>query len=160
MRLHGSFNHLSIPIDPASDQDRGDAALMPASSETNASKDRVRLWYLIFISDQHLSTLHDRDPLLRSDKEIALGWETYLAREDTTDSDVRIVSQVALLVIMSQVRDLLGSDQESRVPQSLSNQIIHYSRQLDRWFTKFSALFKPDPHIGEYSYTTILENYT
>jgi hypothetical protein len=148
MRLHRSFNHLSIPIDPVSIQ--GDAASMQASSETNASKDRVRLWYLIFISDQHLSILHNRDPLLRSDKEIALGWETYLAREDTTDSDVRIVSQVALLVIMSQVRDLLGSDQESRVPQSLSNQINHYSRQLDRWFTKFSALFKPDPHIGEF----------
>lgn len=27
---------------------------------------------------------------------------------------------------------------------------MHYSRQLDRWFTKFSALFKLNPHIGEF----------
>ncbi|KAJ5994915.1 hypothetical protein N7481_001892 [Penicillium waksmanii] len=147
MRLHRGFDHLAKPIDPRLLSTEN----VPTSApEIDALKDRVRLWYLIFITDQHLSILHNRDPLLRSDKEIALGWETFLAREDTTDSDVRIISQVALLVIMSQVRDLLGSDQESRVPQSLSNQIIHYSRQLDRWFTKFSALFKPDPYIGDF----------
>ncbi|KAJ6031789.1 hypothetical protein N7540_002521 [Penicillium herquei] len=148
MRLHRSFDHLcssndgrSIPIQSS-----------PSSTaiETMAVKDRVRLWYLIFISDQHLSILHNRDPLLRSDKEIALGWETFLARDDTTDSDIRLISQVALLVIMSQIRDLLGSDQEARVPQSLANQIIHYSRQLDRWLNKFSTLFKPDPYIGDF----------
>jgi hypothetical protein len=148
MRLHRSFEHLSVPTDPR---------LMPGTHvasqplhDASALRDRVRLWYLTFISDQHLSILHNRDPLLRSDKEIALSWETLLTRDDATDCDVRIISQVALLVIMSQVRDLLGSDQETRVPQSLSNQISHYSRQLDRWFTKFSALFKPDPYIGDF----------
>lgn len=149
MRLHRSFDHLSGPPNTRL-MSTGTPGIASTPSETIAMKDRVRLWYLIFISDQHLSILHNRDPLLRSDKEIALSWETFLAREDTTDSDVRIISQVALLVIMSQVRDLLGSDQEARVPQSLSNQIIHYSRQLDRWFTKFSALFKPDPYIGDF----------
>ncbi|CAG7989637.1 unnamed protein product [Penicillium olsonii] len=148
MRLHRSFEHLSVPMDPRLIMGR-QLAPQPVH-DAIALQDRVRLWYLTFISDQHLSILHNRDPLLRSDKEIALSWETFLAREDTTDCDVRIISQVALLVIMSQVRDLLGSDQGTRVPQSLSNQIIHYSRQLDRWFTKFSALFKPDPYIGDF----------
>ncbi|CAG8922768.1 unnamed protein product [Penicillium salamii] len=148
MRLHRSFEHLSVPMDPR--LVAGSHAAPQSFHDTGALQDRVRLWYLTFISDQHLSILHNRDPLLRSDKEIALSWETFLAREDTTDSDVRIISQVALLVIMSQVRDLLGSDQGTRVPQSLSNQIIHYSRQLDRWFTKFSSIFKPDPYIGDF----------
>ncbi|CAG7950872.1 unnamed protein product [Penicillium salamii] len=148
MRLHRSFEHLSVPMDPR--LVAGSHAAPQSFHDTGALQDRVRLWYLTFISDQHLSILHNRDPLLRSDKEIALSWETFLAREDTTDCDVRIISQVALLVIMSQVRDLLGSDQGTRVPQSLSNQIIHYSRQLDRWFTKFSSIFKPDPYIGDF----------
>lgn len=148
MRLHRSFNHLSDSLDPRLLPEP--SAPISGSAETMAMKDRVRLWYLIFISDQHLSILHNRDPLLRSDKEIALNWEIFLTREDTTDSDVRLISQVALLVIMSQVRDLLGSDQEARVPQSLANQIIHYSRQLDRWFNRFSAIFKPDPYIGDF----------
>ncbi|KAJ5091207.1 hypothetical protein NUU61_006077 [Penicillium alfredii] len=148
MRLYRNFEHLSTPMDPRLISENH--GFIPTSPDTSVLKDRVRLWYLTFISDQHLSILHNRDPLLRSDKEIALNWETFLTRDDTTDSDVRIISQVALLVIMSQVRDLLGSEQEARVPQSLSHQIIHYSRQLDRWFTKFSALFKPDPYIGEF----------
>jgi hypothetical protein len=147
MRLHRSFEHLSAPTDPRL---LAGSHVPQTFHNTAALQDRVRLWYLTFISDQHLSILHNRDPLLRSDKEIALSWEMFLAREDTTDCDVRIISQVALLVIMSQVRDLLGSDQGTRVPQSSSNQITHYSRQLDRWFTKFSALFKPDPYIGDF----------
>ncbi|KAJ5883422.1 uncharacterized protein N7473_010308 [Penicillium subrubescens] len=148
MRLHRSFDHLSTPMDPRL-LPRGAHALS-TPIEVAAMKDRVRLWYLIFISDQHLSILHNRDPLLRNDKDIAMSWETFLARDDTTDSDIRLISQVALLVIMSQVRDLLGSDKEARLPQSLSNQITHYSRQLDRWFAKFLAIFKPDPNIGDF----------
>ncbi|KAJ5747026.1 uncharacterized protein N7511_008722 [Penicillium nucicola] len=148
MRLHRSFDHLSVPIDHRLMANNNGP--FQSMHDTAALQDRVRLWYLTFISDQHLSILHNRDPLLRSDKEIALNADIFLSRENTTDCDVRIISQVSLLVIMSQVRDLLGSDQETRVPQSLSNQIIHYSRQLDRWFTKFSALFKPDPRIGDF----------
>lgn len=147
MRLHRSFDHLATPMDPRL---LAGAGTMSTPIEVGAMKDRVRLWYLIFISDQHLSILHNRDPLLRNDKEIAMSWETFLARDDTTDSDIRLISQVALLVIMSQVRDLLGSDKEARLPQSLSNQITHYSRQLDRWFAKFFAIFKPDPNIGDF----------
>ncbi|KAJ5925927.1 hypothetical protein N7454_007437 [Penicillium verhagenii] len=150
MRLHRSFNHLENTAAFRPTPCLKSNSPIPIHNDTIAVKDRVRLWYLIFISDQHLSILHNRDPLLRSDKEIALSWETFLAREDTTDSDIRLISQVALLVIMSQVRDLLGSDHESRVPQSLSNQIIHYSRQLDRWFNEFVAIFKPDPYIGDF----------
>ncbi|GLI79615.1 hypothetical protein PoHVEF18_007953 [Penicillium ochrochloron] len=148
MRLHRGFDHISTPMDPRLFP--GGASALSTPIEVAAMKDRVRLWYLIFISDQHLSILHNRDPLLRNDKEIAMSWETFLARDDTTDSDIRLISQVALLVIMSQVRDLLGSDKEARLPQSLSNQITHYSRQLDRWFAKFFAIFKPDPNIGDF----------
>lgn len=125
-----------------------------ARSNTNVAemRDRVRLWYLLFICDQHLSILHNRDPLLRSDTEIAISWEAYLRRSDVTDFDVRIVSQVALLLIMSQVRDVLGcdSDTETRIPQTMANQIVHYSRQLDKWFTRFSSMFKPDPFLGDF----------
>lgn len=143
VHLHRSFGRLwSIP---------GSSSATTGSNTAVAEmRDRVRLWYLLFICDQHLSILHNRDPLLRSDTEIAISWEAYLRRDDVTDSDVRIVSQVALLLIMSQVRDILGSDSETRVPQTLANQIVHYSRQLDRWFTRFSAMFNPDPYIGDF----------
>ncbi|KAK1150042.1 hypothetical protein N8T08_003600 [Aspergillus melleus] len=141
MRLHRSFEHVSAASDRSSPR---------YTPTTLGQRDRVRLWYLTFISDHHLSVLHNRDPLLRNDKDIVMHWETFLHQDHATDSDVRLASQVALLLIMGQVRDLLGSEQETRVPPALANQITHYSRQLDKWFTKFSVLFKPDPHIGEF----------
>lgn len=147
VHLHRSFGRLwsvSHKDSPESSNDDGGVDAVPEM------RDRVRLWYLLFICDQHLSILHNRDPLLRSDTEIAISWEAYLRRDDITDSDVRIISQVALLLIMSHVRDVLGPDQETRIPQTLANQIVYYSRQLDKWFTRFSALFKPDPYIGDF----------
>ena len=155
VHLHRSYGRLwsispklhSNSTSPANSSNTVEATPNPA---VTGMRDRVRLWYLLFICDQHLSILHNRDPLLRSDTEIAISWEAYLRRDDITDSDVRIVSQVSLLLIMSQIRDILGSDLETRMPQTLANQIAYYSRQLDKWFTRFSTMFKPDPHIGDF----------
>ena len=51
---------------------------------------------------------------------------------------------------MGQARDTLGSEQEMGLPLSLNTQISNYSRQLDRWLNKFSTLFTPNPHIGDF----------
>jgi hypothetical protein len=99
---------------------------------------------------QHLSILHNRDSLLHSDKTITVGWESYLQRAGAVQSDVRIVSQVSLLLIMSEVRAILGADGETQMTQVLVDQIFNYSRQLDRWFAKFSALFQPNAYIGDF----------
>ncbi|KAL4889026.1 hypothetical protein BDV59DRAFT_205607 [Aspergillus ambiguus] len=144
MRLHRSFEHLLGLRAPSS---------VPSPSSTASPSelsDRVRLWYLLFVCDQHLSVLHNRDPLLRSDNQIAVSWESYLDRAEATESDVRILSQVSLLLIMGQVRDVLGSDNETQLPQALSSQILGFSRQLDRWFSKFSSLFVTNSHIGDF----------
>jgi hypothetical protein len=112
--------------------------------------DRLRLWYLLFICDQHLSILHNRDALLRGDKAVTADWESYIHHPETTQDDIRILSQVSLLLIMSEIRDTLGSEYDSQMPQVLFGQITNYSRQLDRWFSKFSALFQPNPQIAEF----------
>ncbi|CRG86283.1 Transcriptional activator of proteases prtT [Talaromyces islandicus] len=112
--------------------------------------DRLRLWYLLFICDQHLSILHNRDALLRGDKAVTADWESYIQHPETTQDDIRILSQVSLLLIMSEIRDTLGSEFDSQMPQVLFGQITNYSRQLDRWFSKFSALFQPNPQIAEF----------
>jgi hypothetical protein len=112
--------------------------------------DRLRLWYLLFICDQHLSILHNRDALLRGDKAITADWESYIHHPETTQDDIRILSQVSLLLIMSEIRDTLGSEFDSQMPQVLFGQVTNYSRQLDRWFSKFSGLFQPNPQIAEF----------
>ncbi|KAI2828516.1 transcriptional regulator family: Fungal Specific TF [Aspergillus niger] len=142
MRLHRSFDSLLGAHSPEYSS--------PSSSSPIVAADRIRLWYLLFVCDQHLSILHNRDSLLRNDKDIAVSWEAYLHRVEATESDVRILSQVSLLLIMGQVRDVLGSDKEMQLPSALTHQISNYSRQLDRWFTRFSALFVTNAHIGEF----------
>ncbi|KAF7590661.1 hypothetical protein BBP40_002553 [Aspergillus hancockii] len=48
------------------------------------------------------------------------------------------------------VRDVLGSDNETQLPPALTHHITNYSRQLDKWFTKFSALFITNAYIGDF----------
>lgn len=112
--------------------------------------DRLRLWYLLFICDQHLSILHNRDALLRSDRVVNIDLQSYLSHPDTTQDDIRILSQVNLLIIMSEMRDTLGGDYETQVPQVLFSQINNYARRLDHWFNKFSLLFQPNQQIANF----------
>jgi hypothetical protein len=112
--------------------------------------DRLRLWYLLFICDQHLSILHNRDALLRGDKAVTVDWESYIHHPETTQDDIRILSQVSLLLIMSEMRDTLGCDYETQVPQILFSQMNNYARRLDRWFNKFSTLFQPNQQIANF----------
>ena len=107
-----------------------------------AKVDRVRLWYLLYICDQHLSILYNRDPIVHGNQDLVLGWETFLESSNTGDSDVRICSQVALLQIMSQVRTTCGSSETGEpVPKALTTSLNDYKRQIDRWYFRFSPIF-------------------
>lgn len=141
-RLHKHFQQLIDPVDG------GSSSPLTLSSEDLAN--RIRLWYLLFICDQHLSILHNRDPLLRTDKEILANCDAFLERDGATDADIRLLSQVLLLLIMGQVRDIFGSELDDRPAKGLSVQLSNFSKQLDRWYARFSKLFKPNPHIGDF----------
>ena len=142
-RLHRYFQQLLEP-----EESRRPPSALKLSPDDLA--DRIRLWYLLFVCDQHLSILHNRDPLLRTDKEITENWEAFLDRDGATDSDVRLMSQVSLLLIMGQVRDTFGSELDDRPAKGLATQLTSFSKQLDRWYSKFSRLFKPNEYIGEF----------
>ncbi|KAL4866213.1 hypothetical protein BDV12DRAFT_187615 [Aspergillus spectabilis] len=150
MRLHRSFDALFDDRTGLGIPSGIPGVSSPSSQNISSATDRVRLWYLLFVCDQHLSILHNRDPLLRNEKGIAVGWESYLHRAEASESDVRILSQVSLLLIMGQVRDVLGSDNQTPLPPALASQILNYSRQLDKWYTKFSGLFVTNAFIGEF----------
>lgn len=146
IRFHRAFKRAIHPVEASPAGGVPNAA--HPSLTTQQATDHVRLWYLLFVCDQHMSILHNRDSLLRSDREITTDWESFLEREDREDNDVRIMSQTSLLLIMGQVRDTLGAKAEERLPTSMHSQLMMFSRQLDKWFNKFSDIFKPNPHIG------------
>ncbi|RMY62840.1 hypothetical protein D0865_00235 [Hortaea werneckii] len=121
----------------------------PISDTTdNEAADRVRLWYLLFVSDQQLSILHNRDCIMHSDKDIIEGRDLLLSSSKPSNDDVRLISQVSLLVIMGQIKAVFSSDEMTPVPKMLAVQLNHFSRELDQWHDRFSPLFEADPHIG------------
>jgi hypothetical protein len=134
VRLHGYFyqvvntNKIGAPsVDHAISQEE--------------ARDRMRLWYIIFICDQHLSILHNRDGLLRHDKNVLEMWDTYLESEGGNETDTRITSQVSILLISNAVRDAFMSDHQEQVHKSLVVQLNHFSRQLNDWFLNIATLY-------------------
>ncbi|KAL1990547.1 hypothetical protein VTN49DRAFT_6386 [Thermomyces lanuginosus] len=118
-------------------------------SDPEASIDPVRLWYLLYICDQHLSILYTRPPMIREDETIR-GWRGYLESPHATPADVRISSQVALMILLSQVRELFGVDATRRVPREYVTHIEMFSRQLDQWQAHWAQKLQPNEHIGNF----------
>ena len=118
------------------------AGLAPNASSTRAplkpvsdlAVECMRLWYLFYICDQHLSILYGRTPTLRNQGPIQ-NCEAYLPAVPASSDDVRIISQVSLLRILSAVADTFGSNIECRVPIVFKPQLENFVRQLDGWVT-------------------------
>ena len=146
---------------------------LEATAESNQDqhndvRDKARLWYLLYICDQHLSVLHNRDPIIRPENDAILEREQFLTTHPRADlpQDVRLMSQVSLLVIMSQIRDVFGCEQNKAVSKTLGIQFSHFSREIDQWFARYSPIFgrlpahccdhqtdnlsEPDPYIGTF----------
>jgi len=100
--------------------------------------DCLRIWYLLYICDHHLSILYGRPSLIREDASIG-GWEELMKSLVFTESDKRLVSQMALLIIMSNVRELFGRDTGEPVPRAFMPQLVNFSRQIDQWMGYWST---------------------
>jgi len=131
------------------DLDEASIASKNSADDLTDLRDRIRLWYLLFICDQHLSVLHNRDCLLRHEQDTVADIDTFLASPGRTSQDIRIASQVSLLAIMGQIRDVFASERMTSLPKTLAVQFTHFSRELDRWFAKFSPMFGASTTIEE-----------
>jgi hypothetical protein len=88
--------------------------------------------YVLYICDHHLSILYGRPSIVREDVTIS-GWEKLMKVPGFAESDKRLVSQMALLTMMSHVRELFGPDTGEPVPHAFAPQLTNYSRQIDQW---------------------------
>ncbi|TPX15798.1 uncharacterized protein E0L32_000132 [Thyridium curvatum] len=102
--------------------------------------DYLRIWYLIYICDQHLSTLYGRLSETREDAAIQQ-YNVLLEARTGTVGDQRLCSQVALLTIHHNIRDLFGPDSDKPIPVVFLPQIKSFSRQIDQWLGHWSTLF-------------------
>jgi hypothetical protein len=124
LELHKSF---PMAIDALKCQPSGDSL----DNQTKKLVDSVRIWYLLYICDQHLAILYGRPHIMREDEGIQ-NWALYLAIH-RNPTDTRILSQVALLQILRSVSETFGQDSKRRVPTLLKPQLDGFLQQLDQW---------------------------
>ncbi|KAK8019506.1 hypothetical protein PG990_004644 [Apiospora arundinis] len=118
-------------------------------SEGNSDAlDYIRIWYILYISDQHLSTLFGRSPVIRDDYTVQ-GWEEFIECSATNEEDNRLASQVSLLNILHSIRELFGPDNGEPISKVYVMQISSFSRQLDQWLARWSsAIIQHHERIG------------
>lgn len=113
-------------------------ALTPSSRSSQTSSDllaqQVRLWYLLYICDQHLSILHGRTPVIQDEGPIQ-NWEAFYAVMGDYVNDARICSQIAMLRILSAVSAICSREKDTPIPLTLKPQLEQFNHQLDDWVT-------------------------
>lgn len=97
----------------------------------------IRLWYLLCICDQHLSILYGRPSIIEAQDSVH-EWESYLREVqdeniESENTDVRIVSQIAMLTLLNKVTKLFGTNLELRIPKIFKTQLDQFIHQLDQW---------------------------
>lgn len=102
------------------------------------SMECIRLWYVLYICDRHLSILYGRPSIVKDDTSIT-GWEALMRTSAFTEADKRLVSQMALLIIMGNARELFGPDNGEPVPKAFAPQLTSFSRQIDHWMGFWST---------------------
>jgi hypothetical protein len=106
--------------------------------EGQSDADCLRLWYILYICDHHLAILYGRQPIVHDDFSIR-GCERFAE----TENDVRLVSQVSLLLIFGEMRNLLSQGESERpLGEEYLGLIGNLERQLDLWFETWTARMK------------------
>lgn len=95
--------------------------------------DNVRIWYILYICDRHLSILYGRPSIVRDDDKAVAGCEQILRSTICNESDKRLISQLALLQIMGNARELFGPDTGEPIPIAFAPHFERFSRQIDQW---------------------------
>ncbi|QPC60964.1 hypothetical protein HYE67_003195 [Fusarium culmorum] len=104
--------------------------------KSQEAADCARLWYILYICDQHLATLYGRPSIVQEDSSIQ-GWEQFLKSPVANEEDKRLTGQVMLVSILRNIRELFGTDKGEPVPRVYLNHILQFRRQLDQWYTRW-----------------------
>jgi hypothetical protein len=118
-------------------------------SHSESDADCLRLWYILYICDHHLAILYGRQPIVRDDFSIR-GCERFTK----TEEDIRLVSQVSLLLIFGEMRNLFGQSAEGPLPEEYLGLITNFERQLDLWHDTWTAriIGMPPPSLTSSRY--------
>ena len=122
------------------------------------SMECIRLWYILYICDQHLSILYGRPSIVKDEISIT-GWKALMRTSAFTEADKRLVSQMALLIIMGNARELFGPDTGEPIPKAFAPQLTSFSRQIDHWMGFWSTELLSKTYRGYYALSIAMLTY-
>ncbi|TDZ17445.1 Transcriptional activator of proteases prtT [Colletotrichum orbiculare MAFF 240422] len=120
--------------------------------------DCLRVWYLFYVCDHHLSILYSR-PSSFGKQVSVVKWELYLQALPETRTDTRLSSQLELLSILDQVTGLFGTDVHVGIPASFHVQLTGFNHRLDQWVMTWTDRYKPHDKIGMFPFKSLMLHY-
>lgn len=128
------------------------------ATKLHESMDGIRVLYLLYICDHHLSVLYGRSSIMRDNEIYITGWEQYLACSLSTDADRRVAGQICLMYLINKIREALGpEDTTDLLPASALSTIAGFERDLDDWIARFSRHSKCIPQTSRYQPLIVLQ---
>ncbi|KAH7377596.1 hypothetical protein BKA64DRAFT_255509 [Cadophora sp. MPI-SDFR-AT-0126] len=96
------------------------------------SYERPQLWFLLYVCDHQFSTTYGRPSTIHEDAAIT-GFEVFLQYPTTIPGDVRLMSQVALFILHSDMFRRFGTDNDQPVAEEDFEHLRQYNIELDQW---------------------------
>jgi hypothetical protein len=112
------------------------AKAMKGSSE---HLEGARLWYFLYVCDHHFSIAYGRPPVIHYDVAIA-GRQKFLQLPGITQADLRLHSQVAIFVILTEIYHKFGPDIEQMLIDDDLDQVRHFNVSIDSWRSRWEGL--------------------
>lgn len=90
-----------------------EAERMRRDQERKFHYERARLWYLLYVCDHHFSIAYGRPPVICYSQHEAIrneGYELYLESDLCKEGDFRVVSQMALFVVLERIYECFAGE--------------------------------------------------
>ncbi|KAK9468208.1 hypothetical protein V1512DRAFT_258979 [Lipomyces arxii] len=109
---------------------------------------KSQMWMLIYLSNEQISMLQGVPPAgVARD---FVNWEQHMLSPFAGEIDLRLVSHIDMLMILSRARQIFGLDTRKQIPHALVPRLREFSDELDRWGTAWSGKLARHKWIGTF----------
>jgi hypothetical protein len=124
-------------------------AIHKALNNDKAAYLQTRLYYILYVCDHHFSIVYGRPPTTRECESIKAS-SHFLDTENATQDDARLVSQVEIWSIATQILDTFGFNMEIPIATDLVPTLRRYMIALDTWRADWNERFSRSQQVGDY----------
>ncbi|KAF9699167.1 hypothetical protein EKO04_002778 [Ascochyta lentis] len=112
-------------------------------------RDKVRLWYVLYVCEHQLSIAYGRPPIIHEDIAIK-NIEQFLDSPETKPGDIRLGAQVTLFKILTEAYIAYGSDPEQPLTESDFQRLRMFNFAIEQWRLAWQARSVDSQLIGSY----------